>query len=193
MNKPNPSKKERTRNKIIDAGLNLFQNPGYFNTDIRAIAAKAEVSLGSFYNYFKDKLSLYLTIYKEEHNFIFDDFVNTIKEQSTPLNENSIFHYLLFQLKAHKHSKTFYIEADLLALLEPEVKKLQDDLDSKAVQALFALFPLKSNQHMDVEIALPLLYKLVENTIHSITEEHPDKQKAILLELSRMIYRYISY
>ena len=71
-------KKPEVQERIIDAAKSEFFTHGFKNTSMRAIAAKAEVSLSNIYNYFKDKndifeavlapLLQYLRFLSAEHN-----------------------------------------------------------------------------------------------------------------------------
>jgi AcrR family transcriptional regulator len=55
------SKKEATKNKILDVSLQLFQKMGFGRTTMRDIARKSGIALGTTYNYFptKEHLALY--------------------------------------------------------------------------------------------------------------------------------------
>lgn len=46
---------ELTKQKIVEAGLNLFERQGFNATGIQQITAAASVPKGSFYNYFSSK------------------------------------------------------------------------------------------------------------------------------------------
>ena len=53
----NPQQKRSIdkKNRIIEAGFELFKEQGYYNTNTTEIADKAGVSTGTVYSYFKDK------------------------------------------------------------------------------------------------------------------------------------------
>jgi AcrR family transcriptional regulator len=59
-------KKERTRQAIQKAGLELFAEKGYANTTLGEIAAAAEVSKGTLFAYFPSKETI---LFPEEHHF----------------------------------------------------------------------------------------------------------------------------
>ncbi|MEM6629482.1 MAG: TetR/AcrR family transcriptional regulator [Bacteroidota bacterium] len=50
--------REKSRNKILMAALELFAHQGYHNTSVSQIAKKAEVAKGLVYNYFASKEAL---------------------------------------------------------------------------------------------------------------------------------------
>lgn len=52
MAEPGPQDR---RQRILEAALRLFADPGYFNTNVPDLAAAAGVSVGTIYHYFKSK------------------------------------------------------------------------------------------------------------------------------------------
>ena len=60
-------KGEQTRALILNSALDLLADRGYEKTTMRAIAAKAGVSLGNAYHYFKSKEHLILAFYHRTH------------------------------------------------------------------------------------------------------------------------------
>lgn len=60
-----PSKGERTRSAIIEAALGLFEERGYDDTTMRAIAERAGVSVGNAYYYFGSKEHLVQAFYDQ--------------------------------------------------------------------------------------------------------------------------------
>ena len=60
-----PKKSDISKEKILKASLELFQVHGYEQTTMRAIAEKADMSLGAAYYYFKTKDELVLHYYAE--------------------------------------------------------------------------------------------------------------------------------
>ena len=50
------------KNRIIEAGYELFAKNGYFNTNTAQIAKQAGVSTGIVYGYFRDKRDILLEV-----------------------------------------------------------------------------------------------------------------------------------
>ena len=87
-----PSNKKK---KIINAAYDIFIEEEYENVNIRMITSKAEISIGSFYQYFEDKDDLYVylissiekKIYKreldEKRYFLIDSDIIPIEEICT--------------------------------------------------------------------------------------------------------------
>jgi AcrR family transcriptional regulator len=59
-------KKRETRQRILGAAVELFQNQGFDQTPVDEIAAQANVSRGTFFNYFPNKESLLREIAVQE-------------------------------------------------------------------------------------------------------------------------------
>jgi AcrR family transcriptional regulator len=55
-------KKKKRRKRILTAATKLFQNVGYAETTIGDIAKKADVGVGTIYNYFSSKNEILLNI-----------------------------------------------------------------------------------------------------------------------------------
>ena len=59
-------KKDEIKEKINTAALNIFAEKGYENTSISDIAAKANISVGNIYRYYKGKDEIFYTIVPED-------------------------------------------------------------------------------------------------------------------------------
>jgi AcrR family transcriptional regulator len=60
--------REKSREKILSASLELFANKGYDATSIESIAKKAGISKGLIYNYYDSKKSILLAIFDDVMN-----------------------------------------------------------------------------------------------------------------------------
>lgn len=60
-------KGEQTRERILDAALELFRTQGYAETTMRQIAQAADVAVGNAYYYFASKDQLILAFYERNH------------------------------------------------------------------------------------------------------------------------------
>lgn len=82
----------KTKEKIMDIAYELFCKKGYYKTTSIEICKAADVSIGCFYSYFKDKDAVFIEIldlYNKEFLKIFDeafilpDFYKNDKEELT--------------------------------------------------------------------------------------------------------------
>ena len=65
-------KKERARRAILETAREMFFSHGFDGTTIEAIARKAEVAVGTDYNYFDSKSTLILAITAEDTSTLLD-------------------------------------------------------------------------------------------------------------------------
>lgn len=71
-------KSQRSRERILEAALQLFSSQGYRATSVRDIAAGAGVSTGNVYHHFPDKETIYLTL--------LDQYWEAIDDPDLPFN-----------------------------------------------------------------------------------------------------------
>jgi AcrR family transcriptional regulator len=62
--------KEKRREAIMGAASKLFKNKGFTATSMEGIAAEAELSVGTVYNYFKTKGDICLAIYRADRDLV---------------------------------------------------------------------------------------------------------------------------
>lgn len=58
---------EKTRQSILDAAFDLFATKGYTRTTLNEIASVAGVTRGAVYWHFRDKVDLFMALWKEIH------------------------------------------------------------------------------------------------------------------------------
>ncbi len=82
------------KRKIIQAGLKLISEKGYFKTNTAEIAKEAGVSTGIVYQYFKDKKDILLYAVKE----YFDNIFEPIEIKMKSINPKENLEYTLKEL-----------------------------------------------------------------------------------------------
>jgi len=78
---PKQARSKATREKIIQAAIELFQERGYEKTTSNDVAAAAGVSVGSFYVYFTDKRHLLLVIFDRLADKLFKNIFDNMKPE----------------------------------------------------------------------------------------------------------------
>lgn len=76
---PKQDRSIQNRDKILDAGLKLFSEKGYYDTTTNEIAKVAGVSIGSLYSYFKDKDAIFLNILDKYHRRFLSFFTKLMR------------------------------------------------------------------------------------------------------------------
>lgn len=98
------SKKIKTKDKILQVAVKMFNEQGVQNITSRHIAAEMGISYGNLDYHYKTKEDLLLAIYKSMRNEMSDSYVSR-KEYSTALEH---FHHLLIQLEAFQLKYRFF-------------------------------------------------------------------------------------
>ena len=125
------SKKERTRQAILDATYSLIIEQGYAATSMRQIAERSGLALGGIYNHFPSKEDVFKTIILERHPF-FQIFplLNSVEAESIEEFIRKAARLLIDELGHHP---------DFLNLMLTEIVEFK----GKHVQEVFAkIFPM---------------------------------------------------
>ena len=117
--------KEKRKEKVFKAAVWCFNRKGYYETTIDAIAAKAKVSKGSIYYYFKSKKELFLELFHYRVNKYFDQIKTHIQEGHSPDERLRMFISKSSQfLKENEDFFRFCLEFLSMGVREPEIRKV---------------------------------------------------------------------
>src|ERR1043165_2472174 len=79
--------KERTKEQILNAALELFRKQGLDETTTKQISRKAGIAEGTLFNYFKTKEDLALFFFQKETNDLIEWYRSQRQLQKAPLSE----------------------------------------------------------------------------------------------------------
>jgi len=87
----------RTKNKIIEVAFELMQQQGYEGTTVEEIIKYANISVGTFYHYFKSKADILHEGYKTLDKYFEEYVADRLLAESTPIEKIITFfhHYAL--------------------------------------------------------------------------------------------------
>ncbi len=103
-------KKRLNRRRILEAALRLFETQGVEATTIEAIAEAADVSRGTFYNYFHTKESLLGAIAAEE--------LSDLEERSSNAEDDSFVGRILDLMRALMTDSVAFLQVTRYILLD---------------------------------------------------------------------------
>jgi AcrR family transcriptional regulator len=83
LNEPKTQKGKETLEKICNSAEELFSTKGYYNTSINDITRMAEIASGTFYIYFKDKLSVFQYLIRHLNHILREEINDSIKDCKT--------------------------------------------------------------------------------------------------------------
>ena len=74
----------KKKKEILEKGLELILQKGYYGTGIQEIADAAGIPKGSFYNYFKSKERFAIDLLDYNASFILEQLEGVLTDQATP-------------------------------------------------------------------------------------------------------------
>jgi AcrR family transcriptional regulator len=75
-----PDEPKNTKERILDAALNIFSNKGYYGTAVDEIVEEANTSKGSMYFHFPNKEQLFLALVDQFANVLERNVTNAIEQ-----------------------------------------------------------------------------------------------------------------
>lgn len=141
---PQQNRSIEKKNKIIQAGFELFCEKGYYSTNTTQICQRAGISTGALYSYFNDKKDIFVAAFKD---FIEGEYFNKLLGSLTDFTEP--FHIETFLDKCiavlteiYKSSYTALIELANMQLEDKEIMEnfchFEDVFMNAVVEALAA-------------------------------------------------------
>lgn len=169
IREPKQKRSIEKKNKIVQAGYELFCEKGYYNTNTAEIAKRAGVSTGIVYNYFIDKKAIFFAVLDNFSANITDTVFSDFKTINTNFNpEDAIRKIMDNTIEMHLSSRKAHEEMIAMSHLEDDVKeyfvKYEEILIQMLADALVARGYLISNPHEKLHIA----YDMIENYCHEV-------------------------
>jgi AcrR family transcriptional regulator len=122
--------RENRRSAILKAARKLFFDRGFKSVTVDNIAAKAEVSKGSVYLYFKSKEEIYTQILINDNIAAFEDLKNKFSAKEAPAAEllleyaDNYINYFLNDNELFRILMTFMLHADDMILTDEQNSQL---------------------------------------------------------------------
>lgn len=182
------------KEKIIQAGLELFCEKGYYNTNTVEIAKRAGVSTGIVYSYFKDKndiltavidlfsQKLQTTIRSALVNFDFSSFMQPdVSEETLMLLIEKIIEY-----SAQVHMQFKNIHQELSAMEnDPHVAKFLLDFELETSNLIKQIFENSGFLLKNADEKIHLIFHIVEDYCHeAVFHQHDFIDYDVYLEES---------
>lgn len=196
VREPKQERSIEKKNKIVQAGYELFSQVGYYNTNTAQIAKKAGVSTGIVYGYFKDKRDILLDVLEIYVNTAFAPVLDYIDSLSAPVDFRSIAdHVLDGAIEIHKSNANIHEALHSMSHSDEAVSNkfiaLEDEITLAISDKFKSLGVAKSNLTERIHFAMDIVQsfshefvydhhtyidyaamrKIVEDTIVSLFEE----------------------
>ncbi len=109
VRQPQQERSIEKKNKIIEAGYELFSEVGYYGTNTAEIAKRAGVSTGIVYGYFQDKRDILICVLEIYVDKVFAPFFKMFEKISLPVNFQELVSNIIEQtIKTHKNNRRIH-------------------------------------------------------------------------------------
>lgn len=141
VREPRQERSIEKKNKIIQAGYELFSEVGYHGTNTVEIAKRAGVSTGIIYGYFQDKRDIMICVLQIYIDEVCRPILDIVKNMSAPLSLNSTVDAIVDKtIEAHeKHAKlhnTLHSLATTDETVNARFISLEDDITKNIAEQL---------------------------------------------------------
>jgi len=169
VRQPQQERSIEKKNKIIDAGYQLFSEVGYYGTNTAEIAKRAGVSTGIVYGYFQDKRDILICVLEIYINKVFAPYFRMFEKISLPVNFSEFISKIIDQtIKTHKNNRKIHEVLHALASTDEAVNAefiaLEDQITVKFTDKLLSL-------GLNIENALEKVH-LAMDVIQSFSHEY---------------------
>lgn len=166
IRKPIKSTSIDKKNRIIEAGLDVFCKNGFYNTTTPEIAAKAGVSTGIIYSYFKDKMDIFLQSLDLYFERLYNPLLNKIKNSNFNNLKQTILDIIDLVIKTHIDNSNAHEEMIAMSHLDEKVHNRFMLAEQKITSIIIDVLE-KNNIHLKNEQEkVHIAYNLVENLSH---------------------------
>ncbi len=167
VRQPSQARSIEKKNKIIEAGYELFSEVGYYGTNTAEIAKKAGVSTGIVYGYFQDKRDILICVLEIYINKVFDPILKAFDKLIAPVNYEIIVPQIIdLTIKTHKkhakmhevlhslastdeavNSQFIALEDSITVKIADKLKSLGEKIDCSMEKIHFAMDIIQSFSH----------------------------------------------
>lgn len=159
-----PEKKRKREARIVQAATDLFARHGYAETSIEAIAGRADVAVGTVYNYFQNKPALLMRVLTSGRS---KSLEASAAVANAPPDDpvEAMYQLVAAQMQgANRHDKKLWRVIHATAALEPEAFGL-DYLSGKAQftgHIVKLLETLRDRGQIEADIDVPVAAKTIK-------------------------------
>jgi len=191
---PKQKRSREKKSRIMDSARELFARKGVNGTNSNEIAARAGVSIGTFYSYFENKKMLFLEILQGYLDVFITGIYSLQTDVTIPLKDNIRAH-IGKAFSAFDLHPAFHREALVLKFSDRDVRRLFDEAEHKQLLLISSL--LKPYTHpensRDLEVVAKVIHSAVENIAHDIKFlDSPLQKDQLIDELTEMICHYVN-
>ena len=183
--------KKKKKDAIVNSAFTLFIDHGIKDTSIADIMKKAELAMGTFYLYFKDKYEVRDYLVRKKAAQLFENSIDLLKESDiTEFDDKIIFivDNILDQLNDNKILLKFISKNLSWGILRHSIENMAINDGETAADYIEQLAESSDKKIRNLEMLVFMIAELVNSTAHSVILY---QQPVELPELKKELYPLI--
>lgn len=180
--------------KILDAAMELFGEYGYQEVDMKMIAEKVGIAVGTLYNYYPNKKQLFISVFEKSWQNTASKLNEVINKDFSPKQKLSMFLETLYDefstrkglgsalfkekvIDEENIEIVFSIKEDISTKIEGLIQKVKDEegfkfgdgMESRLAETFFILLMVIRNQHPEEkETNMQFINQFIECTFGNL-------------------------
>lgn len=175
IREPKQQRSIEKRNRIIDAGFQLFCEKGYYNTNTAEIAKLAGVSTGIIYSYFKDKKDIFILSieeYSKQNAAPMFDIINSLEK---PADIEKIVKQIISTVTvSHTLVKSVHEEMQAMAHTDDDVREVFCNFQADVARRIVTIMEKHDIRPTNAYEKVHLIINIIEYLIHEIVYHNHD-------------------
>ncbi len=172
----------------------MAQN-GYHNTSSNEIAKKADVSIGTFYSYFKDKKELYAELVGDIYGYVINETSSAMNNIPDDTDDRELAELAIAMLlKSHYYRKDFQKEIASLSCQSEEFRAIEDQYKSHVPDFFLGMIEKcgVGLRIKDIDLSARIILTTVESVIHeTVFNGDGSQDDKVVKELADLVLRYL--
>lgn len=157
-----------SREKINQAAYTLFEEKGYFNTNTKEIAKLAGVSVGNFYNYYKDKGDVYYELSKQYVEGSCEAVDSLTELMLSAEHPRDLFSkYVYEQMERAENIGHFFADAQVLMKDDEKLQQLFEGNTIKMIEIIESM--LRKMPNIKKRASYPVMARFLFQLIDSMS------------------------
>lgn len=189
IRQPQQERSNEKKNKIIQAGYQVFAETGYHNASTPMIAKRAGVSTGILYSYFKDKRDVLLHVLHIYIDNVYEPFAEIIEGLCAPVDYDKAIALILdTTIRIHTENRHLHNTLHALAVSDDAVNDEFLMLEDKLTNSLFSKLTSLGESGENLKEKIHLAMNAIQSFAHEyIYDKHSylnyDEMKHIVKDM----------
>jgi len=163
VREPQQKRSIEKKAKIIEAGLELFREKGYYNTNTKEIADRAGVSIGAVYSYFKDKKDIYLAVSEHVLDTQLKPLLDEMEGTPKPVNIQTFLDRCIdWHIDFCANSKQVINDWEMMQEAEPEIMQFFTDYNKRIISSFVSALDSPNINKKNLEAKVFILLALAD-------------------------------